>query len=130
MPGDTAIAGECPDLTRGCSDFRYGAGDKHNNDDSGHDVGGSVRLGCVEEDLDEGIASRGCEDARDVAERKTKGDYHQEHQSEIEDDGTHNGAGEGNRGIFDFFGYRKSLVTVFGRAMQTYPCEWNSRSQP
>lgn len=104
VAGQTGVAGERPDLAGGSSDFGHGAGREHDDDDGSHDVGAGVGLGCVVEDLDEGVAGGGFEDACRIAERETKGHDDDEHEDDIEEDGAHNGAREGDGGIFDFFG--------------------------
>ena len=104
MTGQSPIAGESPDLAGGSSNFGKGANGEHDNDDGGHDVGSGVRLGCVVEYLDKRVEGGGCSHICGVAERKANCDDHDEYESDVEEDGTHDSTRYSNGVILDFLG--------------------------
>ena len=111
---EPAIARKGPELPACGGDFAEAAGAEEDDDGGGHYRCAGTALRGVVEDLEEGLAGAGVQDAFHVAGREGQGDDHEQAEHGVWGHAPDYGFGEGDGGVFDFLGcgLRKRSATT------------------
>jgi hypothetical protein len=111
---ESLVTSKSEHLARSGSNIRDTAADCQDDEDSSHDRGPSIGLGCNEEGLDEWHDIWVGEDRVHISEAEAECDQHYETKRTVDDNSPHHSARQRDGGILDFLGHLHQLVIIAG----------------
>ena len=112
--GEAIVPRKGEELPRRSRHIADAAANSEDDENSRHDRGASFVMRDVVEDLDIGYADWGFKYGCRVAEDKAVCDEHYESESAIHVEGPHDGLGEDDGRVLDFFCYASKVRSVVG----------------